>query len=136
MEDCMQRLNREFGRIIGKVVAKTHCSEEEAKQSEVYKAYEDKINAIEIIADGLENCSDAISRIESIFRDDQKSGICLSTIHKSKGLESDRVFIIREDKMLLKHCMRVPWMAEQEYNLVYVAYTRAKHFLGFIPGNF
>jgi ATP-dependent exoDNAse (exonuclease V) beta subunit len=28
--------------------------------------------------------------------------------------------------------MRVPWMAEQERNLVYVAYTRAKHFLGFI----
>lgn len=136
MEDCMQRLNREFGRIIGKVVAKTHCSEEEAKKSEVYNAYEDKINAIEIIGDGLEKCADVIQRIESIFRDDQKSGICLSTIHKSKGLESDRVFIVREDKMLLKHCMRVPWMAEQEYNLVYVAYTRAKHFLGFIPGEF
>lgn len=28
--------------------------------------------------------------------------------------------------------MTVPWMAEQERNLVYVAYTRAKHFLGFI----
>ena len=84
------------------------------------------------MSDGLEKSDDAINRICSIFKDDQKSGICLSTIHKAKGLEADRVFIIREDKLYLKCCMDVPWMAEQEQNLVYVAYTRAKHFLGFI----
>lgn len=130
--DVFSRFKREQGCIIGRIVAKTHCSEAEARENNSYKVFEDKIKAIEIISEGLEKSSEVVNRIESIFKDDQKSGICLSTIHKAKGLESDRVFIIREDKMLLKYCMMVPWMAEQEYNLVYVAYTRAKHFLGFI----
>ena len=92
----------------------------------------DKIRAIKVIAKDLKTTDAVINRIEAIFKDDQKDGICLSTIHKAKGLESDRVFIIRPDKMFLPHCMRVAWMAEQEYNLAYVAYTRAKKFLGFV----
>ena len=92
----------------------------------------DKVRAIKVIAKDLKTTEAVINRIETIFKDDQKDGICLSTVHKAKGLESDRVFIIREDKFLLPHCMRKAWMAEQEYNLVYVAYTRAKKYLGFV----
>lgn len=132
MSDVIECLQRELSRIIGKVVSKQHCTEKEAKGSEMYRVYEDKINAIEILSEGLSTAAEVISRIDSIFKDGEKNGICLSTIHKSKGLESDRVFIICEDKMYLKHCMSIPWMAEQETNLVYVAYTRAKHYLGFI----
>ena len=130
--DAMTVLEREFGRIIGKVVAKTKCTQEEAKESSMYKTYEDKVNVINILSDGLVTCDELIDRISAIFSDDNKNGICLSTVHKSKGLESDRVFIICEDKFCLKYCMSVQWMAEQEYNLMYVAYTRAKHYLGFI----
>ena len=132
MNDVMERFHKELGKIIGKVVTKQHCSEEEAKESDMYQTYLDKVNAIEILAEGLDKADDVINRIETIFNNDSKNGICLSTIHKRKGLESDSVFIICEDKLYLKHCMKVPWMAEQEKNLVYVAYTRAKHYLGFI----
>lgn len=132
MTDVMEKLNRELGRIIGKVVAKTHCTEQEARESEAYRSYEDKLKVIEILSEGLDNAQDVMDRIDMIFSDDSKNGICLSTVHKSKGLESDRVFILCPDKFYLKACMRVSWMAEQERNLVYVAYTRAKHFLGFI----
>lgn len=132
MKDVMEKLERELGRIIGKVVAKTHCTEAEARESEAYRSYDDKLKAIEILADGLDKADEVIERIDMIFSDDSKNGICLSTVHKSKGLESDRVFILCPDKFYIKACMRVPWMAEQECNLVYVAYTRAKHFLGFI----
>lgn len=132
VSDAFSRFQRECGRIIGKVVAKTHCTEAEAKESDIYKVFSDKIKVIEILSSGLEKSEEVMDRISSIFKDDQRSGICLSTIHKAKGLEADRVFIIREDKMYLKQCMSIPWMAEQERNLVYVAYTRAKHFLGFI----
>ena len=132
MRDVMEKLERELGRIIGKVVTKTNCTEEEAKESEMYRAYQDKLNVIEILSEGLDDAEAVIDRIDAIFSDDERNGICLSSVHKSKGLESDRVFIIRPDKFYLKACMRVPWMAEQERNLVYVAYTRAKHFLGFI----
>ena len=48
-------------------------------------------------------------------------GICCSTIHKSKGLEGYRVFIIALDKLPLKRCMNVEWKKEQEMNLKYVA---------------
>ena len=132
MKDVMERLERELGRIIGKVVAKTKCSEAEAKESEMYRNYEDKLKVIDILSEGLTTAQEVIDRIETIFSDESKNGICLSTVHKSKGLESDRVFIVCPDKFYLKSCMRVPWMAEQERNLVYVAYTRAKHYLGFI----
>lgn len=131
IKDVMERLERELSRIIGKVVAKQGCTEAEAKEHEMYKNYEDKLKAIEVLSEGLTTSQEVIDRIEMIFSDN-KNGICLSTIHKSKGLESDRVFIICEDKLYLKYCMTVPWMAEQERNLVYVAITRAKHFLGFI----
>ena len=132
LEDAMAKLERELGKIIGKVVAKTKCTQEEAMQSEQYRTYEDKLNAINVLAEGLTSTQEVIDRIESIFSDDSKSGICLSTVHKSKGLEADNVYIICEDKFCLKRCMTIDWMAEQEYNLVYVAYTRAKHTLGFI----
>ena len=101
-------------------------------ESDMYKNYEDKVKAIEVLSEGLQTAKEVIDRIDTIFSDGNKSGICLSTIHKSKGLESDRVFIICEDKLYFKPCMNVPWMAEQEKNLVYVAYTRAKHYLGFV----
>ena len=132
MPEVMEKLERELGRIIGKVVAKTHCSEQEARESDVYRSYEDKLNVITILSEGLEDADEVMDRIDMIFSDDSKNGICLSTVHKSKGLESDRVFIICPDKFYVKSCMRVPWMAEQERNLVYVAITRAKHFLGFV----
>ena len=132
MKDVMERLERELGRIIGKVVAKTNCSEAEAKEDSAYRSYEDKLKAIEILSEGLTKADEVMDRIETIFSDGSKNGICLSTVHKSKGLESNRVFIVCPDKFYLKPCMRVPWMAEQEKNLVYVAYTRAKHYLGFI----
>lgn len=132
MKDVMECLERELGRIIGKVVTKTKCSEAEAKESEMYRNYEDKLKVIDILSEGLTTAQEVMDRIETIFSDGSKNGICLSTVHKSKGLESDRVFIVCPDKFYLKPCMRVPWMAEQERNLVYVAYTRAKHYLGFI----
>lgn len=132
MDKVQERLERELSKIIGKVVAKTKCTQEEAKQSEMYRTYEDKLNAIMILSEGLKNADEVVERIDSIFSDDSKNGICLSTVHKSKGLESERVFILCPEKFYLKACMRVPWMAEQENNLVYVAYTRAKQYLGFI----
>jgi len=63
------------------------------------------------------------NRIGKIFKDDVE-GIVLSTIHKSKGLEADRVFIIRPDLIPLK--TPKAWEAQQEKNLEYVAITRAK----------
>lgn len=104
----------------------------ELQDESTYAMLQDKILALANIADDEQNIDVVISRIEGIFKNDKVEGICLSTVHKAKGLESDRVFIICEDRFYNKRAMRIDWMAEQEHNLVYVAYTRAKHLLGFV----
>jgi len=132
MADVMENLSAELDKVSAKIMRKTHCSLSEARENSLFKSLQDKINAIAVIAKDLKTADAVMNRIETIFKDNDRSGICLSTVHKAKGLESDNVFIIREDKFYIKQAMRVEWMAEQERNLVYVAYTRAKHFLGFV----
>ena len=72
-----------------------------------------------------------IDRISEVFSDRKKNGIALSTIHKAKGLEADRVFIACKSLMPSKSAKK-DWEIRQEYNLMYVAYTRAKNLLGFL----
>lgn len=132
LPEAFERLNKELDKVAQKVKAKTHCTDAEARENEAYRAMADKIGALEVLSEGCADVLELIDRIETIFSDEAGSGICLSTVHKAKGLEADRVFIVCPDKFYLPSCMRVPWMAEQERNLVYVAITRAKHYLGYI----
>ena len=130
--EAMSVLQKELSKIAEKIAQKERCDLAEARKSPTYEAYNDKIQALEVLSEGLSQTRQLVSRIEEIFSDDSRKGICLSTIHKAKGLEADRVFIACPDKLYNKRAMRIAWMAEQEKNLVYVAYTRAKHYLGFI----
>lgn len=59
----------------------------------------------------------------------ERNTVLLSTIHSAKGLEANRVFILDYDLLPLVHENMNGWEVEQEYNLVYVAITRAKHTL-------
>lgn len=130
--DALSILDKELNKIAQRVSSQQKCSLSEAKLSNQYTIYEDKIKAIEVLSEGLTQTRQLVSRIESIFNEGNRAGICLSTIHKSKGLEADRVFIACPEKLYNRRAMAIDWMAEQETNLVYVAYTRAKHHLGFI----
>lgn len=132
IEDAMKSFSMELSKIKSYIQTTTGCSESEAMESEAYRSYQDKMDAILILGEGLKTVKQLSSRISAIFSDDTHRGICLSTIHKSKGLEADRVFIVCPECLLPKRCMNIEWMAEQEHNLVYVAYTRAKHYLGTI----
>ena len=132
LADAMEVIDTQRSTLCNKIARKQSINVEAAKETPEYQSFMDKIRAIENLSSGLTTVNEAISRIEMIFKDNDKTGICLSTIHRAKGLEADRVFILRPDKLYLKHCMQVAWMAEQEKNLVYVAYTRAKNYLGFI----
>lgn len=88
-----------------------------------YAALEDKVNTLLFLARISDSVLDLKYKIKSIFTDEIQ-GIVLSTVHKIKGLEADRVFIIRPD--LLPMQTPKAWQAIQEKNLQYVAYTRAK----------
>jgi len=71
--------------------------------------------------------------LEDIFTDKRPvvPHILLSTIHKSKGLEADRVFILRPDLMPHPMAKGIDEL-KQEDNLHYVAITRAKHMLTYL----
>lgn len=72
-----------------------------------------------------------VEDIKSLFNDDQ-SPITLCTVHRAKGLENDRVFIIRPDKLPLVRKNQTQAQFDQEMNLKYVAITRAKNELYYV----
>lgn len=90
-----------------------------------YSALEDKANTLLFLARISLDVSDLIDKIKTIFTD-QLEGIVLSTIHKAKGLEANRVFIIRPDLIPLP-MTKNNWQMVQEKNLEYVAITRARY---------
>lgn len=69
--------------------------------------------------------------IERLFSDNAKGAVKLSTVHKSKGLEAERVIILDQHLMPSKYAVK-PWQLEQENNLMYVAITRSINYLGYI----
>jgi len=91
----------------------------------------DKIECIKIISENVNCKSELIEKITELFSDDKNDGICLSTIHKAKGLEADNVFILNKHLIPSKFAKQ-DWELEQERNLEYVACTRAKKTLNFI----
>ncbi|NEO43186.1 MAG: ATP-dependent helicase [Moorea sp. SIO4A3] len=56
-----------------------------------------------------------------------------SSIHRAKGDEADRVFILGSNFMPRVTGGMLPWQEEQERNLTYVALTRSKEELYFVP---
>ena len=75
-----------------------------------------------------------ISNPEGRYRltfDPAEPGSVLSTIHRAKGLEANRVFILQPD-LLRRPRGRAAWQMEQEHNLHYVALTRSKNTLIFV----
>jgi DNA helicase-2/ATP-dependent DNA helicase PcrA len=124
------RIYNEKNKLVKNIMSKENCSENEANENQIVVSFMDKISTLEIISNGCITGDDLIDKLKVIFSDNS-DGICLSTIHKSKGLEADRVFIIHEELMPSKHAKK-DWEKLQEKNLMYVAYTRAKSLLGFV----
>ena len=99
--------------------------------------FDERREIIGIISDNLIGqsgpiCNLIVAQLERMFSDiDPGTQICLSTIHKAKGLECDRVFILDRHNMPSKWAKK-DWELIQEKNLEYVAYTRAIKYLGFI----
>lgn len=129
--EALEKLSDNVNKIRVKVAESTKCTRAEADNHSTVQQYKDRLRALDILSEGCNTVDEAIDRIEKIFSE-EADGIILSTIHKSKGLEADRVFILAPDKLYDPRSMGIPWKAEQEQNLVYVAYTRAKHYLGLI----
>lgn len=115
---------------------------EQWADQELYKARlkddEHKVQSIQDKYDSLmvfcQQCSlhespeCVITAINKLF--EQGKGVCLSTVHKAKGLEAQRCVLL-EYKLfdLFTARCKQPWQAIQERNVKYVAVTRAQQTL-------
>ena len=103
-----------------------------AKKSESsIRAVEDQADTLHAIAEECRDVGEVLMRLGDLF-DDQRDGVCLSTIHKAKGLESETVFILGPE-LLTGSLAKSPAELEQERNIAYVAVTRAMKRLVRVP---
>lgn len=93
-------------------------------------ALNDKIDTVIALSEGLSDLIELHAKVKQIFSDaDTKNAVLLSSIHKCKGLEAENVFIIEPSKIPHPMAMHVEWQLEQEWNIKYIAFTRAKKVL-------
>jgi superfamily I DNA/RNA helicase len=115
-----------------KIMEKSAVDAKTAMKSPIIDAKLDMIKALEVLSEGLTTTEELMAKIDEIFpKRDRKDGISLSTVHKAKGLEAKNVYIVCRSLMPSKSAKK-DWEIQQEHNLMYVAYTRAKEKLGFV----
>jgi superfamily I DNA/RNA helicase len=84
------------------------------------EAVHDQADMLVSLTDGARSIAEVAERVEALFTDDglgQAGLITCSSVHRAKGLEADRVFV-------LKDTLRNNNVEEE--NIAYVAVTRAK----------
>ena len=81
----------------------------------------DQVETIEALSDGLAEVTELVARIEALFEGNQGPAIVCSSVHKAKGLEADRVWLLAST--LYCNGKR---QSQEERNIHYVAVTRAK----------
>ncbi len=93
------------------------------------QSLEDNVETVIALTDGVDTIPAVLTRIEQLFKDFDDDGkplsaVVLGTIHRTKGLQSDRVFVLKPE--LLPHPMCGPNFYKGELCAIYVAVTRAK----------
>jgi superfamily I DNA/RNA helicase len=84
------------------------------------EAVNDKAACLRALVEAHDSVSELLGAIEQLFSDSNpQNRIVLSSVHRAKGLESERVWIYEPGLMPGRG-------GQQEMNLVYVALTRSK----------
>jgi len=85
----------------------------------------DQADMLAALADGCVNVAEILNRVNTLFGDTEGEGstqnaVVCSSVHRAKGLEADRVFVLEDT---------IRDNDDEECNIAYVAYTRAKKHL-------
>jgi DNA helicase-2/ATP-dependent DNA helicase PcrA len=86
----------------------------------------DQADTLRALSEGLSGPKELETRIEGLFSDagpDSRAVVC-SSVHRAKGLEADRVFILEDT--LIRPVDGKPPPNREEANIEYVAITRAR----------
>lgn len=133
--DILKGLDYEKNKLACELAAKHKVTKAKAKETYTYRNFCDSCNALENVCshNDTDNVAKVKNYLDILFTDTcVNNAVTLSTVHKAKGLEADNVFIIEPSKLPLLFEGQKEWQVQQEYNLAYVAYTRAKKNLTFI----
>lgn len=93
---------------------------------------EDKVASLLAIMETLDPfdpVSKLTTKINTMFQDtegNRRPVLTLSTVHKAKGREWDRVFLYGKNRFMPSRYAEQEWEIQQENNIIYVAITRAK----------
>lgn len=106
-----------------------------AKHNELAAAsVQDRVDTLLCIIDSLDfskNVWDLQATIQKLFGDTEPGQtpgvVTFSTVHKAKGREWERVYILGRETFMPSRFAKQPWQLDQERNLIYVAITRAKN---------
>ena len=124
--NTLDALEDKLDAYLAQQITKLLAQRKEAQLAEV----EDVVETVRVIIDqcrqeGKETIAAAVEYVDSLFSDNVKDVLVLSSIHKSKGREWKRVFWLDRAGTCPSKWARQAWQQVQERNLMYVAATRA-----------
>jgi len=104
-----------------------------AKEAQI-QTLNDKYETIIALYDGINpsGVDNFVYEIKQLFTDEKSARIICSSVHKSKGLESENIFILKPDKLPLIWKNQSENDFIQEMNIKFVALTRSKNRLIFV----
>lgn len=109
---------------------KQRARAEKSKNAEAkLEVIDDQVATLIAVSEGCAGVSEIEARLVNLFQDtDEKSkpAVIFSSVHKAKGLEWNRVFILRET---FNRKVADEAQAKEEANIYYVAITRAQKHL-------
>lgn len=133
--DELQKTYRGLGEYLGaledyEAEMLNHARETNWSSSRV-EMFKDKVATVRTLSEGVAGPESVLQIIDKLFEKPRGEAVRVSSIHKAKGLEAERVWILNPD--LLPHpSAEQDWEIEQERNLHYVAVTRAKRELRYL----
>jgi len=101
-----------------------------ANREEQAEAIRDKADTIRVLCEGIQGLQELNARLDSLFADSGPAVVC-SSVHKAKGLEAKRVFVLEPtlSPKLPPSVKPSSARVKEENNIRYVAITRAIHSL-------
>jgi superfamily I DNA/RNA helicase len=96
----------------------------------------DQAETISVLGEGMSTVREILFRIDDLFGEaaEQKGVVVCSTVHRAKGLEASRVFILRETLYPGRREQYGDARMREECNIEYVAITRAMERLTWVSG--
>lgn len=131
-EDLWEDFRSSFNQIIDEKIIDAESTNDEQLMDRHSDHRDCIVGIYDAFGKDCRSLSEFLIGIEELFSDDS-SPITLSTIHRAKGDESNRVFILASNLLPYSRGDMVEWQEKQEENIAYVALTRAKKTMFFVP---